>query len=114
MIQRDMHLQEIHTTSTFFTRIRDTLLPLNLHGSLIDQVTHLVRIMARKNQSLAYTQSNISYSQASISVTHRGLESLRLENASLTQRLANCTATNLEVASYSFKNALCDTVGELT
>lgn len=98
-LQRDRYLHEIQITYTSLSRIRDALLPLIHHGSLSDKLTHLVRIIVRKNQALVPAWRNLSSSQASFSAIQRGLESLRLENASLTQHLVDFIAANFEVMS---------------
>lgn len=69
-LQRDKYRKEIQTTCTCLTEIKDALAPLNLIGSLDDQVTHMIRTVVRKNQALADSQ--------------KGLKSLDLENASMT------------------------------
>lgn len=48
-LQHDLFLEEIHISFTFLTKMNDVLLPLNLPGSLVGQVIHLVRIVTMKN-----------------------------------------------------------------
>lgn len=105
-LQWDKYLHELRITFTSLTGVRDFLLPLNLPSSLVDQATHLVRIVERKNHALTSIRGNLSSCQASLSTTKKELESLRLENASLTQKLADCMNADLEVVSQSFENAL--------
>lgn len=73
---------------------------------MFGQKTHLVRTVTRKNQDLVAAQCNLSYAQAYLSETQRGMESLRLENASLIQSLADCGAARVGAVWQSFENAL--------
>lgn len=62
-------------------------------------MTHLVRTVKSKNQTLTSIQGNLSFA-------HGELESLHLENASLTHHLTECTNAILGVVMQSFNNAL--------
>lgn len=75
------------------------IFPFDILEYLVDYVTHLVRIVARKNQTLVAVRGNLSSAQ-------RKLESMHLENASLTQQLVDCIGASLGVVSQSFENAL--------
>lgn len=78
MFQQDKYLQEVEKTYTSLTGVENDLLPLNLASSLSDQVTHLVKKVAKKNQSLTFIWGRLSFAQTE-------LESQCLHNALLTK-----------------------------
>lgn len=73
------------------------LLSLNIVGSLLGQMTHLVKTVVSRNQAMTSIQGSLSSIQGK-------LESLRLHNASLTQNLVDCTSYTLKAVSQSFEN----------
>lgn len=87
-------------------RIRDILLPPNLHGFRVDHVTNLVRTMVRKIQALVFVWGNMPYTQVPLLMAHNDLKFLRLENASLTKWKDDYTSVSLGVILQSFENAL--------
>lgn len=58
-------------------------------------MTHLVRIVAMKNQALVSTQGSLLSAQASLSAPQMELKSMCLKNASLTQSLDDCATASL-------------------
>lgn len=80
-------MQEIQTTFTSLTGIKDVFLPLNLLSSLVGQVTQMMMIVARKNQYIVVAHGNLSSIQATLLAAHKELEFMCLENASLNQLL---------------------------
>ncbi|CAI8614601.1 unnamed protein product [Vicia faba] len=88
-------MQEIQTSSTSLIGIRDTLLPFNLLSSPVDQMTLLEKSLARKEKSLASSRGTLKSTKASLLIAQGELQSLQIENDSLTQWLADCMISNL-------------------
>lgn len=75
-------MQKLHKTYTSLTGVGVVLSVVNLSGSLVDQVTLLVKGFVRKDKYQAFSLTTSSSTQASLSVVQRDLEAMRLENAS--------------------------------
>lgn len=95
--QWDKYMQKINIGYTTLTEINKAFLPFNLIGPLARQVTHLVRILERKTRSLVTTQGKLSFVPTSLLTTHKELESMHLENATLIQRLTDCMVASLGI-----------------
>lgn len=106
ILQQGTYLQKIQKICASFIRVNDTLHAFNISGSLVDQVTLLARIATRKEKYMASTRVTQSSTKESLSAVQRDLEVLRLENASLTQRLTECSTGSLTTILESFKNLL--------
>lgn len=58
-LQQDRYIHEVNKAFTSLSGGKNTLLPLKLTSSLSDEMTHLVRIVAMKNQALSTILSSL-------------------------------------------------------
>lgn len=62
-LQWDKYLHEVEKASTSLTGVENVLLSLNLGGSLYDQVTRMVKVVAKKNKALTSFQGSLAFAQ---------------------------------------------------
>lgn len=59
-LHQDKYMHKIEIDYTSLIKVRGGFLTLNFLGTLVDQVTHLVRTVARKNFSLVSSRGSLS------------------------------------------------------
>lgn len=67
-LHRHKYMHELNKTSTSLSGVDNDLLPLKLVGSLSDQVAHLIKNMAMKDQALTTIYGYLGYAQKRIKV----------------------------------------------
>lgn len=87
-LQRDRCLHKSKEVPTFLSEVKNDLFPLKFVGPPFDQVSELVRTMEMKDQVVSVLRSTTG-------ATHKKLDLLCSQNASLTQQMVNFTSLTL-------------------
>lgn len=94
-LQRDAYLRElrkVHKVSASLKEVNKFMTPFSFLVIAGSQVMHLVRIIERKTEVVDSAQKE--------------LEFLHGQNASLTQKLKECSSSSIVAVIESFENAL--------
>lgn len=67
-LHRHKYMHELNKASTSLSGVENDLLPLNLFDSLSDQVAHLIKNIAMKDQALTTIYGCLGYAQKRIKV----------------------------------------------
>lgn len=79
-LQCDTYMQEVHKAFISLTMINDELSVFNIPSLLVDPIQLLVREVAKKNKALAFVQTSLSSTKATLSTAQEDLEIFLLEN----------------------------------